>query len=90
MISIIFWFTKNFIIKLTLGLFVEYSYILGDFHPDILIEAILLKKILYEARVLTVFRSLGCVLHKRFLCDLQISVYLADNYVFYARRFVKI
>ena len=43
-ISIIFWFTKNFIIKLTLGLFLRYPYILGDFHPDILIEAILIKK----------------------------------------------
>ena len=32
MIFIIFWFTKNFIIKLS------------DFHPDILIEAILKKK----------------------------------------------
>ena len=45
MISIIFWFTKNFIIKLTLGLFLRYSYILGDFPPDILIEAILIKKV---------------------------------------------
>ena len=47
MISIIFLFTKNFIIKLTLGLFSRYSYILGDFHPDILIEAILIKKSVY-------------------------------------------
>ena len=44
MISIIAWFTKNFIIKLTLGLFLRYSYILGNFHPDILIEDILIKK----------------------------------------------
>ena len=36
--------TKNFIIKLTLGLFLRYFSILGDFHPDILIEAILIKK----------------------------------------------
>ena len=34
-------FTKTFIIKLTLGLFLRY-YNLGDFHPDILIEAILI------------------------------------------------
>ena len=32
-----FWFTKKFIVKLTLGLFLKYSYNLGDFHPDILI-----------------------------------------------------
>ena len=46
MISIMinFWFTKNFIIKLTLKLFLRYSYNLGDFHPGILIEAILIKK----------------------------------------------
>ena len=44
MISIIFWFTKNIFIKLTLGLFLRYPYNLGDFHPDILIEAILIKK----------------------------------------------
>ena len=47
MISVIFWFTKNFIIKLTLGLFLRYSYILGDFQPYILIDAILLKKSVY-------------------------------------------
>ena len=40
-ISIIFWFTKNFIITLTLGQFLRYSYILVDFHPDILMEDIL-------------------------------------------------
>ena len=44
MISVIFLFTKNFIIKLTPGLFLRYFYILGDFQPDILIEAILIKK----------------------------------------------
>ena len=27
-----------------LGIFLRYSYNLGDFHPDILIEAILMKK----------------------------------------------
>ena len=43
MISIIFWFTKNFIIKLNLGLFLRYSYNLCNFHPDIPIEAILIK-----------------------------------------------
>ena len=43
MISIIFWFTKSFIIKLTLGLFLIYSYNLGDF-TDIHIEAIHIKK----------------------------------------------
>ena len=46
MISVIF-FTKNFLIKLTLRLFLRYSYILGNFHPDILIEAILIKKRAY-------------------------------------------
>ena len=45
MISIFVWFNKNFIIKLTLGLFLRYSYNLGDFHPDFLIEAILIKKV---------------------------------------------
>ena len=45
MISIYFWFTKIFIVKLTLGLFLGYSYNLGDFQPDILIEAILIKKV---------------------------------------------
>ena len=44
MILIILWFTKNFFNKLTLGLFLRYSYNLGNFHPDILIEAILIKK----------------------------------------------
>ena len=44
-ISIIFWFTKNSIIKFTLGLFLRYSYNLGDFNPDILIEAILIKSV---------------------------------------------
>ena len=43
-ISVTFLFIKIFIIKLTLGLFLRYSYILGDFYPDILIEAILIKK----------------------------------------------
>ena len=39
-----FWFTKNFIIKLTLGVFLRYSYNLGDFHPDILIKNSVYKK----------------------------------------------
>ena len=43
MIFIIFWFT-NFSIKLTLVLFLRYSYNLGDIHLDIFIEAILIKK----------------------------------------------
>ena len=56
MISVIFLFTKNFIIKLTLGLSLRYSYHLGDFHPDILIEAILIKK---RVMVYTVLMSVG-------------------------------
>ena len=56
MISIIVWFTKNFIIKLTLGLFLRYSYILGDFHPDILTEAVLIKE-----RVFLLAVGMGCV-----------------------------
>ena len=43
-ISIIFWFTKNFIVKLTLRLFIRYSYILGEFPWYSYIEAILIKK----------------------------------------------
>ena len=43
LISITFWFTnKFFLIKLTLGIFLRYSYNLGKFHPDILIGAILI------------------------------------------------
>ena len=57
-ISIIFWFTKNFIIKLTLGLFLRYSYNLGDFQPDILIEAILIKKACIEPCKKIVSRTL--------------------------------
>ena len=47
MISVLFWFTKNVIIKITLGLFLRYSNNLGNFHPDIFIEAIFIIKNVY-------------------------------------------
>ena len=54
MISIIFWCTKNFIMKHSLRLLiVRYSYNLGDFHPDILIEAILIKSVYCTKLVIT-------------------------------------
>ena len=44
LIALVFWFTKHIPMKFTLGIFLRYSYKLGNFHPDILIEAILIKK----------------------------------------------
>ena len=44
LISVIFLFTKIFIVKLTLGLFLRYSYNLCDFYHDILTDAIPYKK----------------------------------------------
>ena len=44
-IFIIFWFTKNFYYQThPMGLFLRYSYTLDDFHPNIRIEAVLIKK----------------------------------------------
>ena len=47
MISITFGLLRISLSKLTLGLFLRYSYNLGDLHPNILIEAILIKKSVY-------------------------------------------